>query len=127
MVLWPLRGWRHATRRGVNRSLTVLLLLLQLLLHLDLPLLHFLQHLLRSLHARLVRSGWRALVCVSRRLIRNRILGGFIRWRIRIGRIARGYCGLSRILCGLSGSGIWIVRTSLGHEDDAHQFVGVFW
>src|SRR5581483_1265724 len=75
---------RRSMRRhpGTWRNLSGLLSLL----HHDLPLLHFLQHLLRSLHIRLIRT--RRGLFLSFRLLRAFVGSDALTWCIAIHRLS---------------------------------------
>src|ERR1700680_3741887 len=116
-LLWFLRRrWlrlgalrkRHAGR-GVNPRLAGLLLLL---LHLQLPLLHLLQHLLRSFYPRLLRRS-RLLFRLGRGLVGS-IVGGVI-GGIGIGSFRRSVRNLGRRsrVISLSRGRIRCVRSGL--------------
>ena len=117
--LWCPLWHRHAWRWRVSPRLSGLLLL-----HLQLPLLHFLQHLLRSLHCGLVRRDSRGLFRVCSTLVRN-IVGGIV-WGIGIGGIRRSY--LRRRGC-LVVSGRWLrarrVGSGLSDQHNPYQRAGV--
>src|SRR5258708_975187 len=117
LLWWLLRRLWHgdAGPAGIrNGGLPILLLLL---LHLQLALLHFLQHLLRSSHARLLLRG---------RLFRFRgdlilIIVGVFFLRVRLGSFRSDLRGLGRVVAGFPRLRRGVVRSSLGHQNYAHQ------
>src|SRR5437660_882629 len=127
LLLLRLRLWRRRLRHwyaGPTRiwywRLTSLLLLL---LHLKLPLLHFLQHLLRSSYSRLVRRR-RWLFRFRCALILLVLVSVFI-LRIGLGSVRRYFHGRTSVVTGLRGLRIRIVRPGFGHQHHPHQLVGI--
>ena len=114
-----LRDW-HTGPAGIGHGWLAGLLLL----HLQLTLLHLLQHLLWSLRAGLVGSG-RGLFgfgCALILILLCALIG-----RIGIGCVG-GYLG-RRGSVGASAGGlrIRVIGAGLGHQDHAHELAGIVW
>ncbi len=93
-----------------------------LLLQLQLPLLDFLQQLLRSFYLRLIR--WRScrwLFCLGCALIRRGVVsGGVVRGRIGIGGVG-GWRLASILFLGIR----WCIGPCLSHQHHTHQRIGI--